>query len=320
MGVTATSGPQITYGITTTASGAVTEYNEERGPNLFDLGFGIMDPRPFYNYDPGSPPGTKIGGWWGTKALVDFLPSIVSTQALFVTTTATAVGGTTLTLSPSASAGAIQTTIIAPESGLSVSVIAIGSTAIVAPQLTFGSAGTIAPWNPAAGVGRCITINPSSNLDAGTYTIAGRDMYGFKMTETIVSSGGVKTSQKAFKYISAITASTTITSTGLAIGISDTYGFPLKATTTGPGLYYNVQANSSTALAIVLSTGAITVGSTATTATSTTGDPRGTYASTTASDGTVRIVMAQEFGPNRLANVTASDFSPIFGHTPFSSV
>mgnify|MGYP000116654668 CR=1 FL=1 len=32
-----------------------------------------------------------------------------------------------------------------------------------------------------------ITINKTSNLDQGTYTVAGRDMYGFKMTETITA-------------------------------------------------------------------------------------------------------------------------------------
>lgn len=317
MAITAITGPQVVFGLTQTTSGAVQEYNGERGPSLYDLGYAVADPRPFYAYQPGSPVGSKVVGFYNGAGSVDYAPSAVSTSALFVSTVSTALGGTTLTLAAQSSGGAVSTTITAPESGLTVSVIALGSTTVASPQLAFGSDATVAVWNPAAGTGRCITISPTSNLDTGTWTITGRDMYGYLMSETIVSSGGVKTSQKAFKYISAITASTTITSTGLQIGISDTFGFPLLLSRTGPDTYYNVGTTSSAA--IIASTGAVTLGATAT-ATSTTGDVRGTYVSTTATNGTLRIVMRQNFQAAGAFSVSASDTSGFFGVTQFSSV
>ncbi len=317
MAITAITGPQVVFGLTQTTSGAVQEYNGERGPSLYDLGYAVADPRPFYMYQPGAAVGTKVVGFYNGEASVDYVPSAVSTSALYVSTVSTGVAGTTLTLVPQSSGGAVSTTITAPESGLTVTVLAIGSTTVAAPQLTFGDDDSIAVWNPAAGTGRCITISPTSNLDTGTWTITGRDMYGYLMSETIVSSGGAKTSQKAFKYVSSITASTTITSTGLQIGISDTFGFPLLLSRTGPDVYYNVGTTSSAAY--ILSTGPVTLGATAT-ATSTTGDVRGTYASTTATNGTLRIVMRQKFSSTMASAITAADTSGFFGQTQYSSV
>jgi len=60
------------------------------------------------------------------------------------------------------------------------------------------------------------------------------------------------------------------------------------------------------------------------TATSTTGDVRGTYASTTTANGTVRVQMSQDITPLMAWTVaaTSSDttVSPVFGVTQFSSV
>ena len=53
------------------------------------------------------------------------------------------------------------------------------------------------------------------------------------MSETVVGSISTTagstfvTTQKAFKYIASITASGTVNSTGVTIGVTDVYGFPL---------------------------------------------------------------------------------------------
>ena len=323
MGVTANSGPMVSYGITQGSTGAVGEYNSERGPSLYDLGHGTLDPRYYFNYKPGSPVGTKLYGFFGQRAEIDFVPITAQTSAFGISSNITPVAGTPITLQAGASAvGAIGTTIIAPESGNAVSVIAIDSTA---QYLSFGSDGTVAVWNPAAGTGRTIQITMSSTTpDVGSVTVAGRDIYGIKMTETIdftstsVSSYG---GQKAFKYVTGVTPSSscTISSTGWGIGFTDTFGLPLLCKYTGVDLSIHI---TNTASAVVPnSSGPVTLGTTAASALISSGiDVRGTYASTTASNATVRLQIVQNITAAMVNSVTASDTSAMFGGTQFSSV
>lgn len=334
MGITAVSGPSISYGITQTSSGLVTEYNEERGPNLSDLGMATLDPRAYFNYKPGSPVGTKVYGLFQDAPLVDCQPFTANTSAIAPSTGNAPVAGTALTLTALASFGAIQTTLIAPETGLSVSVIALDSTAAT---LNFGDGDTVAIWNPGAVPGRCISVINSSNANTELYYVNGRDQYGIKMTELVAASTtstGTGISKKAFKYISSVTpaTNTTISATGVKIGFTDTFGFPLAA-------YYfgqtGVTCSSLPAVPtlMVLSTANAVVASTAT-ATSTTGDVRGTFNSTVATNGStltgvgassvtyssaVRIMVRQYYTPYMAFNTTASDQSAVFGVTQYSN-
>lgn len=332
MGITAISGPHISYGLSQASSGLVTEYNEERAPDVSDLGYATLDPRPNFNYRPGSPVGTQIKGLYGGHGLVDYYPFTANASAISPSTGNAPVIGTALTLTPLASFGAIQTTIIAPETGLSVSVIAIDSTAAV---LTFGSGGTVATWNPAAGSGRVISVTTSSSVDVGsgvTYTVAGRDMYGFKMTETISAStqSSVGIGKKAFKYISGVSPSTNaaITSTGVKIGFVDTFGFPLNTGYFGLTSVVISTAPTVPNLTPLTSVNA-TVASTVATATSTTPDARGTYTSSIATAGTttsipagtaVRITISQNITATMASAITASDQTAMFGIAQYSSV
>lgn len=333
MGLTAVSGPTVSYGITQTSSGLVTEYNEERGPNLSDLGMGVLDPRAYFNYKPGSPVGTRLYGLFQDAPVVDCQPFTANTSAISGSSATIPVAGTALTLTPVASFGAIQTTIIAPETGLSVSVIALDSTASV---LTYGDGDTIAIWNPAAVPGRTISLTKAStDATALTYTVNGRDQYGIKMTETITAStlSSVGVGKKAFKYISSIVpATTTINSTGIGIGFTDTFGFPLAAYYFGmTGVVCSSLPGTPTLM--VLSTANAVVASTAT-ATSTTGDVRGTFSSTVATNGStltgvgassvtyssaVRIQVRQFYTPYMSYNTSASDQSATFGVTQYSN-
>jgi hypothetical protein len=325
MGITANSGPFLGYGITQTSTGQTTEYNEERGPSLFDLGHATLDPRFYFNYDPGSPVGTRIFGIFGQRAEVDYVPTAISTDSLAVSSATTPVAGTAITLTPGSTVGTIQTTIVAPETGKAVSVIAIDSTA---QYLAFGTGGTVALWNPAAGTGRTIQLSLSATApDIGAFTVAGRDMYGFKMTETIPTGGSGSTAvssyagQKAFKYVTGVTpsSSTTINSTGIGIGFTDVYGMPLLCKYVGIDTVVAITATSS--IPTSKSTGAITLGTTVASNLVSTGiDVRGTYVSTTASNGTIRLQIAQAITPAMVSSITASDTSAIFGGTQFSSV
>ena len=314
MGITAISGPHVVYGVTQNSTGGVTEYNDQRAPSLFDLGAAFADPRAAYSYRPGGAVTSQVYGIYNNRATVDSV--VGTTLANSVVASQAPVSGTSLTLNTTA-ANVTQTTIVAPEDGSTVSVLCLGSTAAV---LTFGSADTVAMWNPAAAVGRCLSVATNSSENTGTLTFAGRDIYGYAMTESlsILGSSAAVFTQKAFKYISDIVlTSTTIVSTGITIGVSSIFGLPIVATNTGVDLAIRLIFTSS--LAGANSSGPITVASTVT-ATSTTGDVRGTYASTTALTTTARLQIAQHITATMASNVTDSDVSAIFGVTQYSSV
>jgi hypothetical protein len=326
MVITANTGPSIQFGITTTSTGGVQQYNEDRGPSMSDLGSGMMDPRSFYAYKPGAwVTGTSTVGFsqyqtmglFNNNAIVDYIPTATSSNG--IVSNSQAVSGTNLTLTATG-AGVISTTITAPETGAPVSVIALDSTAA---YVQFGQSGQVAMWNPAAGTGRCITIVLSSNLDGGSYFVAGRDMYGFKMTEQIgTNSSNTITGRKAFKYISAISPSTTVTSTGVIIGYTDTYGFPAACNYVGQNAFISLSSNAFTynTASVILSSATVALASTAATQTSTTPDVRGTFTSSLASNGAVRLQISQTFTPATMAGISPATSSAIFGAAQFSSV
>lgn len=328
MAETAWTGPVIQFGITLSSTGnGLTgndlEHNSQRAPMIADLGDAMMDPRQFYSYTPGHSAGTR--GFFNNVGTVDFIPTASSNA--FVSATVVSTGVSTFVLNAASSAsGTYSTTIIAPETGKATgTLIALDSTAA---YLAFGLSGAFQLWNPGAGTGRCVSITTSSSGDLGTYSVAGRDMYGYKMTETLAITQGTTntagytiTGQKAFKYISSITNASTPTSTGVSIGLSDKYGFPLAVPYTGLNALVELLATSfSSAVLVALSSANTVLASTAATQTSTTPDVRGTYASTTASNGTLRLQMLVTPSASAVAAITSTNVAPLFGGTQFSSV
>jgi hypothetical protein len=335
MAITANSGPEILYGITVSASGATTSYNEQRGPSLIDLGDGMLDPRSQFNYgyQPGNGPNVPIFGFYGQQGVVDYVPSTVSTNAIAAASTGNG-GGAALTLSATGAGITTVSCIIAPETGkLAGTLLCIdgpcgGSSAA---GVSFGQANTIQIWNPNTVCGRAITIL-ATGADSGTWTIAGRDAYGFKVTEQIAATNTLMTSKKTYKYISAISASTTLASTGILVGTADTFGFPMLVQ--HPAYLTIWYGGSTNAVLITASTGNHVFGSSLATATSTNGDVRGTWTSTNPSNSTGatinRLVMTvtPTVGPGAtspssvagLNGITATSFYTLFGATQFSSV
>lgn len=335
MAITANSGPEILFGITVSASGATTSYNDQRGPSLIDLGDGMLDPRSQfgYGYQPGQGPTNNIFGFWGQQGIVDYVPSTISSNAIAAASTGNG-GGVALTLTATGAGITVVTSIVAPETGkLAGTLLAIdgpcgGSTAA---GVSFGQSGAINIWNPNTVCGRGITI-VATGADGGTWTIAGRDAYGFKVTEQITAANTPMTSKKAYKYISAISASTTLASTTITVGTADVYGFPLLVQHTA---YTNIWwGGSSNATLVTLSTGAHVFGSSLAVATSTNGDVRGTFTSSNGSNssGTTvnRLVMfvSPSVGPGAtspssvagLNNLTPTSWYTLFGANQFSSV
>jgi hypothetical protein len=338
MTITAYSGPIGQFGTVLTSSagtgivGGDIEHNEQRAPMFSDLGDSMMDPRVAYSYQPGQGASRLFMNFYNNVATVDYVP-LTASASWFVTSSYVSSGITTYSIpGPNgvSSNGVITTTIIAPETGkVTGTLLAIDSTAA---YLTFGSAASQCLWNPAAGTGRCVQIITSSSGDAGVFTIAGRDMYGYKMTETLAlsqgtsnSSGITITGQKAFKYISAITNTTTPTSTGVSIGFSDHFGMPLYTPYTGLNCQVAVIASNvgstGTSIVVPLSTASFVVAFPSTaTPTSTAVDVRGVFTSTTASNGVVRLQVVVTPTAGAAAAITSTNVAPFFGATQFSSV
>ena len=130
---------------------------------------------------------------------------------------------------------------------------------------------------------RALQINTSTT--ARTITISGYDYYGQPMTEaiTVATAGTAKSGKKAFYQIASATINGT--ATAVTIGTTDIFGLPVRCFDAG----YVVKVGWNNTLA--QDAGTFVVADMTNPATSTTGDVRGTYQPSTASDGIKRLVM-----------------------------
>ena len=129
---------------------------------------------------------------------------------------------------------------------------------------------------------RAVKVNCATTARA--FTVTGYDYYGQPMSETITVAvaGTAVTGKKAFFQISSATIAGS--ATAVVIGTSDKLGIPVRVT----NVAYVASVKSNDTLA--QDAGTFVAADTAT-ASTTTGDVRGTYAPATASDGLVRTVM-----------------------------
>lgn len=119
-----------------------------------------------------------------------------------------------------------------------------------------------------------------------TVTVTGFDVYGQSMSEAITSSAAVSTAVsglKAFYIITSVTVSGA-TGTALTVGTTNVLGIPVRVA----NIAYVASVKSNNTLAQDAGT---FVAADTNTATTTTGDVRGTYTPATASNGIVRTVM-----------------------------
>ena len=133
-------------------------------------------------------------------------------------------------------------------------------------------------------VPRALQVNSSTT--ARTFTVSGYDYYGQAMTESIVvaTAGTPKFGKKAFYQISGVTISGS--ATAVTVGTTDILGFPIRVIDGG----YVIDPGWAGALAP--DTGTFVAADTTNPATSTTGDVRGTYQPSSATNGTNRLVMS----------------------------
>ena len=132
-------------------------------------------------------------------------------------------------------------------------------------------------------VGRNVDILSSSASDtAVVITVYGYDMYGQAMSEAITTNGTTRVAgKKAFKSVYRV-ASGGAAVGNISVGFGDVIGLPYRVTTRD---YITFNYNATVGLLA-----AVTVADTTATATTITGDVRGTIALATAANGTKCLV------------------------------
>lgn len=256
----------------------------DAAPQVDFLGIGIQDQRVQYNRLNGPTASTAIGvlGWYGSDPIViNQAPATLG--AANIVALANVTSGTAMTLAV-ASTGIT----VVPASTLLVPSMVTISAGLVLDGLAglkrFGSGFVTAFYDRTTMVARAVSVTGVSGGAGGAFKVAGYDVYGYAMNETITAAAGVATTngKKAFKIITSVTPQFT-DAHNYSVGTTDIFGFGIEAP-----LFSDVIIHWNSTL-ITASTGLVAADTA--TATATTGDVRGTYAVQSASDGTKRLVV-----------------------------
>lgn len=156
---------------------------------------------------------------------------------------------------------------------------------------------------------RGISVTGVASGSGGAVGISGYDGWGNLQNETITLGAGSNTvnSVKTWKYITSVTPAFTDTH-NISVNTIDVFGLPLYSQ------FFEETKVFFNSTVITANTG-YTAGVTTSPATKTTGDPRGKYATQSATDGTKRLVIYQlpsfyEMGAN------PSSYAKLYGVTP----
>jgi len=134
-------------------------------------------------------------------------------------------------------------------------------------------------------VPRAVSVTQAALGTQRNFTVSGFDYYGQSMSEVITSTvGATVNGKKAFYQITSVTVSGG-TTTGCTVGTTDIIGSPVRFSNKG----YIARCGWDNTLA---EDAATVVVADATTATTTTGDVRGTVVPSSACDGAKRLVVA----------------------------
>lgn len=204
----------------------------------------------------------------------------------------------------------------------STSLTATSGTVTLALQNPFqcavpmGGVGTpgIYLWNPMALIGRAVAVTAQAGATYATATVSGYDIYGYPMVEAITLSAGSQVAgKKAFKYIRSVVLSggSADTTHTYSVDTTDVFGLPLRSDSFG-----DITVNYATSLTGVTGITAATnyVASDRTTATSTTGDVRGTFGAFTSSTGANKLVIRQSPAPYQVGSTVG-----LFGVSQYSN-
>lgn len=302
MGMTQFTGPLIQgrESPSATSGGA----NGQEGPAALLHGTAVLDPRPPFTFYQGQGDGTPCYAFYATEiCTINAVPSALA--AANIAAAQVPVAGTAMTLVSSSGSGiTVGTSIWSPTTSAAVTgLLAIDS---AMAGVACDTAGSLKLWDPTKAIARNVRITSVGNDSGATFTVAGYDLYGYAMTETITgANAGIASGAKAFKYIASVTPAGTLSGSNASVGTGDVFGLPIRADTFGRcRVFWN-------SAAITASTG-FTAAVTTDPATATTGDVRGTYGVQSASDGTKRL---EVYVSPSVANAVVTGFTGMFGIT-----
>ena len=157
-------------------------------------------------------------------------------------------------------------------------------------------------WNAMTLYGRAVAVTAAASATATTATVNGYDCYGFPLTEAITLTAGSQVSgKKAFKYIKSVVLNAADATHAYSVDTTDIFGLPIRSDSFGDVLVN--YASSLTGVTLITAATSY-VASDRTTATSTTGDVRGTYAAFTSSTGANKLIIRQS--PQAYMTTTAN--------------
>ena len=158
---------------------------------------------------------------------------------------------------------------------------------------------------------RGVAIVGTAVATGGTFTIKGADIYGQTQSEivTLISGASTAKSVKCYKIINSVTPNFVDSTHTYSVVTQDLFGFPFRND------FWETLSISFAGVLKTTSTG-WTAGDQTSPATTSTGDPRGTYALQTASQGIDRLVIYQSLPFLNIGRASPSNASFLFGTTP----
>lgn len=183
--------------------------------------------------------------------------------------------------------------------GLLVLAAGTGVTAGVAPD---GSGRAVIVLD----VPRCLSFTTSADMHLVTLTVVGFDEYGAQMSQAKVlgSSATTVNTLKAFKSVLSITSNATDGTNNVSVGTADIFGLQFAIADVGY-IAWNRWAET-----LAADAGTFVAADQTIPATTLTGDVRGTYAPSSASDGTKRLVIGMHL-ISSLCGATAQKFTTV---------
>jgi hypothetical protein len=137
---------------------------------------------------------------------------------------------------------------------------------------------------------RAVSLTSAANISAVNFTVSGYDVYGQPMTALLAGpNANTVNTLKAFFQVSSVTVSAAV-GTNTSVGSADIFGLPVAVL---DGAYLDKVGWTATAgTTFANDTGTFAIADATTPATNATGDVRGTYAPSSASNGVKRLVVS----------------------------
>lgn len=301
MAITGFKGPAVSFGAYPQA-----DNNEFEGPDVHNAGSALQDPRTYTSYSGGN----WVCGWFQSARgylTIDATPGTSNGTCI----AASQSGATAMTLASannSSSQIVVNANFINASNGATGSAIAIGCPDATATSqfFAFGSGGArgtsgVNIWDPTRAISRVITVTTAGTDTGRTVTIAGNDIYGVPMTQTLVTANtSTVATTKAFKYIRSVTLDALPTG-GISVGVGTVFGLPLRCDTLAFAQIFHLTSSAT----------AITAANT-TASDATSGDARGTF-TVAAVTGTSRLTVFQSVTATALGQLATGTNSGLLG-------